>query len=325
MVDTYYKVITEPIDPYSKRIEMNAKLYLTTLIVLISLLFFGCNQTDKPIRLATYTYATNDRVENLKPLSHELENRLQRSVKTTSYPDVESFIEGIKSNEVDIGLINTLGYLILSSDNEHMLPVANMHVKEDAIDNYKTVLLTNNDGIKDYSELLEQAEMLSMMFVKEGSTSGNLVPRLFLSAIDIPAPESQFKEVKYGGTHISTFEKLVNKETDLCAIGSNEYYKQIQMDSTLKNRVRLLWVSDEIPLGPVLINKGLSSEEREKVLDLLLNLHVESLDAFESIKSGWSEAKYADKFQLISDEYYNSFREVNGNRTYLNDILKMFE
>ena len=86
-----------------------------------------------------------------------------------------------------------------------------------------------------------------------------------------------------------------------------------------------MWVSDEIPLGPVLINKELSSAEKEIVSNLLLNLHTENLDAFESIKSGWSEAKQADKFQLISDEHYDSFREVNGNRTHLNNILKMFE
>ena len=304
---------------------MKENPHLTLLILFISLLFFGCNPNNKPIRLATYTYATNDRVENLKLLSQELENRLQRSVETTSYPDVESFITGIKSNKVDIALINTLGYLILASDNEHMLPVANMHIKEDAIDNYKTVILTNNDRINDYSALTDEAEMLTMMFVKEGSTSGNLVPRLFLSTINIPSPESKFKEVKYGGNHTSTFEKLVNEEVDLCAIGSNEYYKQIQTDSTLEDRARLLWVSDEIPLGPVLINKRLSSEEKEIVSTLLINLHLENLDAFESIKAGWSEAKQADKFQLISDEYYNSFREVNGNRTHLNDILKMFE
>ncbi len=303
---------------------MKGKLYLTISIFFTGLAFFGCNPNKTPVRLATYTYATNNRVGNLKLLSQELENRLERKVKTTSYPDVESLIEGIKSNNVDIALINTLGYLILSSDNKHMIPLANMHIKKGAVDNYKTVFLTSNDNVKDLSELKERAKTLRIMFVKEGSTSGNLVPRLFLSAMDIPSPESEFKEVKYGGNHTSTFEKLIHRETDLCAIGSSEYYKQIQADSTFKNKVRLLWMSDEIPLGPVLINKAFSSEEKEIVSDLLLNMHTENIDAFESIKLGWSEAKQADMFQLISDEYYNSFREVDGNRTHLDDILQMF-
>ncbi len=304
---------------------MNKKLSLLFLIVIVWLLSVGCKGDKKPIRLATYTYATNDRIENLKLLSEELEDRLQRKVAVTSYPDVESFILGIKSNEVDIALINTLGYLILSSDNEYMLPIANMHIKEDAVDNYKTVLLTNNDSIERYSEIRNEAKNLTIMFVKEGSTSGNLVPRLFLSSIGITSPESQFGEVRYGGNHTLTIEKLAKGETDLGAIGSNEYYKQIQTDSTLREKVRLLWVSDEIPLGPVMVHKELPLEEREIISDVLLNLHIENTDAFESIKSGWSEAGQADKFQLISDEYYDSFREMNGSRTLLNDILEMFE
>lgn len=296
------------------------------LFLTFSILTIGCKPSEQqPIRLATYTYATNDRIENMRLLAVELGRNLKRNVQMKSYPDVEAFIVGIKSNEVDIALINTLGYLILASDNEHMLPIANLHIKKDAVDNYKTVLLTNNDSIHGHTAIKNRAGALKMMFVKEGSTSGNLVPRLFLSSIDIPSPETHFKEVKYGGNHTSTFEKLVIGETDLCAIGSNEYYKQIQADSTLSHKVKVLWISDEIPLGPVLLNKTFSPKERDIISDVFLDLHMENTEAFESLKSGWSEAKQADKFQLISDEYYNSFREVNGNRTSLNNILKMFQ
>jgi phosphate/phosphite/phosphonate ABC transporter binding protein len=297
---------------------------LTILAVCMCLLSVGCKQDLQPIRLATYTYATNDRVTNMTPLAQVLERRLQRKVEMTSYPDVESFIAGIKSNEVDIALINTLGYLILALDNAHMVPVANMHIAEDATDNYKTVFLARGEGVDQLSAITHSADTLTMMFVSEGSTSGNLVPRLFLSAIGIPTPETQFEAVKYGGNHTSTFEKLINGETDLCAIGSNEYYEQLQTDTTLVSQLNVLWISDEIPLGPVLINKALPPEDREMITELLLNLHSGHAEAFESIKAGWSEASPSDRFQLISDEYYNSFREVNGSKTQLEDILKMF-
>lgn len=302
--------------------------YLSNQFFLLNIcltLLIGCNSTQEPLRLATYTYSTNDRIENLKPLAADLESALNRSVQIRSYPDVASFIEGIKSNQVDIALINTLGYLILSLDNKHMIPFTNLQVKEGAIDNYKTVLLTNNEQIKDYTSFSAQADQFTMMFVKEGSTSGNLIPRLFLSAINIPDPESQFKQVKYGGTHASTLEKLIRGETDLCAIGSNEYIAQIERDSTISDTVKLLWESEEIPLGPVLINKSLSANEKTEIANLFLKLHDLQPASFQSIKSGWSEAKHANKFQIITDEYYNSFREINGSSTSLNDILDRFK
>ncbi len=293
--------------------------------MLIGCLLWSCQQQSDPIRLATYTYATNDRIDNMKLLAQELELTLQQKVDRKSYPDVRSFIKAIKSNEVDIALINTLGYLRLASDNAHMIPIANLRVKEDAIDNYKTVILTTNDNITDFAMIGAQAKDLRMMFVKEGSTSGNLIPRLFLSSIGISSPETQFKEVQYGGNHTSTFEKLLQGKTDMCAIGSNEYFQQLQSDSTLKETVNLLWISDEIPLGPVLINKNLSVVDQEAISALILNLHLKNPAALEAVKAGWSEAKQAVKFQSITDEYYDSFREVNGNRTRFTEILKQFE
>lgn len=301
-----------------------ANRYLVVGLVFSSFIHITCTSKMRPLRLATYTYATNDRINNLEPLSRELEKALERPIDIKSYPDAISFIDGIRSNEVDIALINTLGYLLLSLDNEVMEPIAALKVKNGAVDNYKTVLLTSIDSIKELGTLKKSSEELSMMFVAEGSTSGNLMPRLFLSSIGITSPEKQFKEVNYGGNHTSTFEKMLQGQADICAIGSNEYFEQIKRDSTLLEAHNLLWVSEEIPLGPVLLNHSFTDEERETIIDLFLSLHLKNNSALESVKKGWSEAKQTERFYPISDSYYNDFREINGNKTDLIEILNLF-
>ncbi|MBS9462161.1 phosphate/phosphite/phosphonate ABC transporter substrate-binding protein [Flagellimonas sp. 389] len=304
-------------------------IIINKLLVLLPILFLffqvGCTDNDEPLRLATYTYSTNNRINNLTPLSKELEKVLKRPVHIQSYPDVASFIDGIKSNEVDIGLINTLGYLLLSLDNTTMEPIATLKVKDEAIDNYKTVLLAKNDIIEDLDALKANANKLTMMFVAEGSTSGNLVPRLFLSSLGITSPENQFKAVTYGGDHTATFKKLIEGETDICAIGSNEYFKQTHADSTLLNSHKLMWTSEEIPLGPVLLNNSFTDLEKETITNLFLNLDVNNSAVLEAIKEGWSEAKQAEKFHSILGSYYDDFRMINGNKTELNDILELFQ
>jgi len=304
--------------------KINNNITVVLLATLIGVFHTGCKNDKQPLRLATYTYSTNDRIDNLKPLSQELEKALNRPVHIKSYPDVASFIEGIKSDAVDVGLINTLGYLLLSLNNKNMEPVATLKVKKEAVDNYKTILLTNNDSINDLNTLKDNSSKLSIMFVSEGSTSGNLVPRLLLSSLGIKSPESQFKEVKYGGNHTSTFRKLINGESDIGAIGSNEYFNQIQADSTFLSLSKLLWVSEEIPLGPVLLNNSLTESEKEKITSLILNLHKNNLTVLQSIKEGWSEAQQAEKFYPITDSYYDNFRKVNGNNTDLSNILDFF-
>ena len=304
--------------------KINKNTILVLLTILISILQAGCKDNIQPLTLATYTYSTNNRINNLKPLSKELEGVLKRPVLIKSYPDVAYFIEGIKSDEVDVGLINTLGYLLLSLDNKNMKPVATLKGEKNTLDNYKTVLLTNTDSINNLNALRNNSNSLSIMFVAKGSTSGNLVPRLLLSSIGIKSPENQFRDVKYGGNHTSTFSKLIEGKSDICAIGSNEYFKQIQADSTLLNFSKLLWVSEEIPLGPVLLNNSLTESDKENITNLFLNLHKENFTALQSIKEGWSEAKQAERFYPIADSYYDNFRMVNGNTTDLSNILDLF-
>ena len=304
---------------------MNRTRIIIGLLINISLFQTGCKKSAETLRVATYTYATNDRIENLRPLSKKLEELLERQVETISYPDVTSFVKGIESNDVDVALINTLGYLEVSLSANTKAPIAALKVKKNAVDNYKTVLLTNNAGVKDLTTLKNKADSLSILFVNKGSTSGNLVPRLLLSSIGIKSPEAKFKTVKYGGNHTSTFNKLLKKETDVCAIGSNEYYKQIKDNNALLEQTKVLWISEEIPLGPVLINNELSAREKKKITNLLLNLHEENTAVLESIKEGWSEAKQADRFHPVTDSYNDDFRKINKNSTDLSDILELLK
>ncbi len=282
-------------------------------------------QTQEPLVLATYTYADNTRVANLQPLSDNYSAILGRSVETVSYPDVMSLMDGIKKGEVDIAFINSFGYLLLEPENHGMRPVAALNVGKDVKDNYKTVLLASRaSGIKTLDTLKKNAHALRLMLVNQGSTSGNLVPRLFLSALDLRTPESQFKSVRYGGNHTATFEKLLRGETDLCALGSNEYFKQVQNDATIPDRTHMLWISSEIPLGPVLVKESLSESEKEKITQVLLNLHQSDPNILDSIKRGWSEAQGSERFVPFAESHYDNFRNFNGNPADLTNILKFF-
>ncbi|TAI46916.1 phosphate/phosphite/phosphonate ABC transporter substrate-binding protein [Flagellimonas allohymeniacidonis] len=301
------------------------KLHSVKLLTLLFLVLcsYRC-QKKEPLILATYTYSTNDRIDNLLPLSKDLEKQLNRKVEVRSYPDVPSFIRGIKAKEVDIALINTLGYLILSTDNDVMHPIATLKVTENAVDNYKSVLLGNTDSITDLKDLVGQVENLRMTFVAQGSTSGNLMPRLLLSSLGIKNPEADFESVSYGGDHTKTFNKLLSNETDIAAIGSSEFYKQIASKPGADS-LKVLWLSDEIPLGPVLLNNDLADTDREKISKVFLTLHQKAPHSLEAVKNGWSEAKQTDRFYQIDDGYYQNFRTLKGNSTDLPNILKSFE
>src|SRR5690606_35900401 len=156
------------------------------------------------------------------------------------------------------------------------------------------------------------------------STSGNLVPRMYLNSLGLNDPEKQFKKTAYGKTHAQTFQQVAKGEVDVAAFGSNEYRKAIAADSMLRGQVNVLWESEEIALGPVLLKKSLPGGLKKKITKELLALHKRRPVALESIKKGWSEAAHSERFIRVNDRHYDAFRNLMGDREALRFLLERF-
>lgn len=295
---------------------------------LILLLFAAFPAFSQPatLILATYTYADNNRLANIQPLADHLSKQLGAPVATRSYPTVQAFLADLKAGKVDIALINTFGYLLMATErNNPMETLAAMEVAPTTRDNYKTMLVAHPSvAIGNAAQLREKAKAYRFLFVAEGSTSGNLVPRMYLSSIGIADPEGAFKQVGYGGNHTTTLAEVVAGRADLGAFGSEEYHKLLARDPAAQDKVKVLWLSDEITLGPLLVRKELPARLREKLKTVLLNLHETQPEAFNAVKAGWSEAKGAVRYRPVDDSYYDSFRNLMGNQAALISILNQF-
>lgn len=298
------------------------KQFFTFLLVCVTSMLQG----QQALRLATYQYADNDRIKNITPLAGYLQQQCGYTVTVKSYPTVHAFIEAIRNNETDIALINTFGYLLLeASDKKYsMYPALTLSVQEDARDNYKTCLVAvATSPITTLQQIQQYASSTRMMLVAPGSTSGNLVPRLALSSAGIPDADKQFASMEYGKTHIGALQGLLKGDADLAAMGYTEYMK-LQKDTAAQRLLRLVWLSPEIPLGPVLIHTQLSRSVQQQIVAALLHIHQDNATALESLKAGWSEAKQATHYIRIKGSYYNTFKKILGKQQDLQRILTQF-
>ena len=279
------------------------------------------------IRIATYQYADNNRIKNIQPFADHLKSKYGYETSVKSYPTVHAFIDAIQKNEVDIAFINSFGYLLLEASGKQypMHPVAALEVKADAKDNYKTTLVISpNAKAKKLADLKTLAPTLRLALVSKGSTSGNLVPRLALSAAGIKQPEKSFRSFEYTQTHAAAIEAVLNGKADVAAMGNNEYDKYLLLDSNNKKKLKLLWLSPEIPLGPVLFNNRFGSAVGGELQKAILELQVQNNAALEAIKAGWSEAKQTTHFTIIDDTHYDPLRKLNKNPEEFKRILKEF-
>ncbi|HEY1022388.1 MAG TPA: phosphate/phosphite/phosphonate ABC transporter substrate-binding protein [Flavisolibacter sp.] len=290
---------------------------------LLIVLFFTKASMAQPLRMAVYQYADNSRTQNLQPLALHLEKRLAIPVTVRSYPTVHALIKGMQNKEVDVAFISTFGYLLLQAGNANhpMVPVTAL-VAPNPDNNYRTAIVSRRDAALSYLEDLHtQGTAKRMVFVATGSTSGNLVPRLMMNGVGIRDADTHFSSVTYSGTHAQALQTLLSGSADVAAMGSTEWEK---LDTVQKKDLKLLELSAEIPLGPVLLTNELAPRIRDQVTAELLSLHQSNAPALEAIKAAWSEARQATHFVAITEDYYRPFLSRLGTTEAVEAILKKF-
>ncbi|MFD2203232.1 phosphate/phosphite/phosphonate ABC transporter substrate-binding protein [Shivajiella indica] len=270
------------------------------------LIFIGLafSKEQEKLILGTYTYQTNDRLENLRPFSKLAEENFdgQYNVETKSFSSVEELITAMIQNEVDIVFISTAGFLkYIEEGNAYDIAAALVFDDEKASSYRSVIAASRKSGIKDWEFIRNNSQNLRLSLVSENSTSGYLYPLQQLAKQGLIPIEEKFREVEFSKSHKNSLESILTGDSDLAAFGSND------LDDSTQDLIQIIWMSDAIPLGPVLVNKNLDPMIALKVEQLLKGIHLQHPQILESIKSGWVEAQNASRFEKVTMEYYLNF------------------
>ena len=280
-------------------------------------------QKSDTLVFATYRYAENNRIKNIQPFAAYFGKIAGIPVTVRSYNTVHELVSGMKAGEADVVFINTFGYLLLREQSRDYSIAAALRIPDATQSTYQTAIVSSlQSGLRSLTDLSTKPGKFSMLFVNPGSTSGNLVPRLKFSELGVVDPEKFFTSVGYTKNHALTLKSIIEGKADLGAFGSEEYHRALAADSTIRNKVNLLWESSPIPLGPVLLKKTLPASVVKKLENCLMSLHENNSAAFDAIKSGWTEAIPANRFQPVDDSYYNAL--LQGNKERGMGIIRQF-
>lgn len=256
---------------------------------------------DKEIRIATYTYHTNDRLENLLPFEKLLATRYGAKIETRSYATVEQLITAMEKKEVDIVFISTAGYLAyIRQANDYQI-AGTLVIDQPSESSYKAIIAASKkSGVQNWNDLAERSRNLKFALVSENSTSGYLFPFLRLQQEQLTPLQDHFEKVTFTKDHSKSLAAILSGEYDIAAFGQNDLWGIPEVE----NLINILWVSPEIPLGPVLVRNELDPAFSREIEELLLQLHHDHPVVFEAIKAGWIEAQNATHFQKVSNSYY---------------------
>jgi phosphonate transport system substrate-binding protein len=271
---------------------------------------------------ATYTYSTNNRLQNIQPLVEYLSRESGLKFRAASYPTVQSLINAIKNDSVDFAMINTSGYLVLQRNYPGLAtPLVNLDMGNESSTNYGGCLIANKQsGILSIQDILKTETKLPFALVSSSSTSGNLMPRLILNSHNISDPETKFN-VYYAGTHKKVVEEVVSGKAAIGGCGCSE------IDSARKNMdfdSKAIVVSqfNNIPLGPVMYNTKLNETTTKTIFRLLVVLHENDKTVFQKFCDGWTEFRQAKKFRFVRDKDYDEFRNMFGSNKALWKLIE---
>lgn len=299
--------------------------YAFTLIVIFAhaantLAQNSLTSTQKLV-IATYQYADNTRIKNITPFANYVTALTGITTEVKSFPTVHELLRSMEQEEVDVVFMNTFGYLMLTEKTSAYETGAVLNIPEREQNAYKSVIaIGKNIRENTLEQIIHNASDFNLVLVSPGSTSGNLVPRLKLASLQPGYPERFFLEVQYTNNHQLAMERALQGEAVVSAFGSSEYYK-LGADTV---RLKKLWESPSIPLGPVVFRKKLPGSLRDELQRSLLTLHAMNPDVLEAIKAGWTEAKPADKFTLVAGGHYESLMRLSNNREVAIMIIRNF-
>jgi phosphonate transport system substrate-binding protein len=299
-------------------------MFLSVKISLALLFFIAVTATAQPLRIATYQYSTNSRVQNLEPLAAYLAEQTGRPTEVKTYLNVPLLTEAIQKGEVDLAFINTFGFLLLETGTTSypMKAVAALWAPDAAKDSYKTLIVAKRASRFDqWQQLSSNARNLKLSLVFPSSTSGNLVPRLAFNSIGIANADSSFHSVTYAGTHRAALQHLLQDSADIACMGSAEWDRLSEKE---RGALEIIWTSPDIPLGPALVADGLSAGLQAQIRALLLTLPKENPLVFHALKSAWTEGNAAVDFVPVTANYYEPFLQKFGSKESVHRIIDQF-
>lgn len=138
---------------------------------------------------------------------------------------------------------------------------------------YQSAVVTAADsGLRSIEDLRARAGEIDFAFVDPASTSGHLIPRAFLEAQGID-PESDFKQLIFTMSHLNSVMTIRSGKVQAGAISLSTVNRMIEQNRLDPNALRILWTSDPIPTGPVMVRKDLPEGTKQGIQAAYLALN----------------------------------------------------
>lgn len=206
---------------------------------------------------------TLDSRNHWAPLLADLERALSRPITMFSANSYGALMRAIARDEVDLAFLS--GRMALEAVMQHGMRVVAQVTRRDGLPGYRAILLTRSTGPRStLEELLADPGSWRLARGEKYSMSGFIVPQL-----EFFAPHGIAMETRFAGEIVGTHQRIAlavaNGEADLATSNTADFERFTLQFPAEASRLHVIWASDLIPHGQIVIRSSLAPQLRAAV------------------------------------------------------------
>jgi len=269
------------------------------LIVLLVLFTGNLNAETKTYKMVFVPASEKGDESDYKSLISITEKLTGFKIDTIKVTDYNAAVEAMRAGRAHIAWYGGKTYVKAAEIAQAEAFAAGVRPGEKDAGYYTYFVVKKDSNIKTFKDV--KGKILSLNSI--GSTSGDLIPQVELSKIDLSIKnKDHFKNVFYAGSHDACLLAVLNNQSDVCGMSSRNFEARLE-DGTIKlSDVRIIHKSDRVPPPPLAFSKLIPKEDRIKIKEAVLDAHNHG----EIAGYGGKMSHYME----VKDSDYNVLREV---------------
>ena len=270
------------------------------ILVFLLVLFTGSlNAETKTYKMVFVPASEKGDESDYKSLISITEKLTGFKIDTIKVTDYNAAVEAMRAGRAHIAWYGGKTYVKAAEIAQAEAFAAGVRPGEKDAGYYTYFVVKKDSNIKTFKDV--KGKILSLNSI--GSTSGDLIPQVELSKIDLSIKnKDHFKNVFYAGSHDACLLAVLNNQSDVCGMSSRNFEARLE-DGTIKlNDVRIIHKSDRVPPPPLAYSKLIPKEDRIKIKEAVLDAHNHG----EIAGYGGKMSHYME----VNDSDYNVLREV---------------
>jgi phosphonate transport system substrate-binding protein len=271
-----------------------------TLIILFLVLFAGnLNAATSTYKMVFVPASEKGDESDYTALISIIEKLTGLKIETIKVTDYNAAVEAMRAGRSHIAWYGGKTYVKAAEIANAEAFAAGVRPGEKDAGYYTYFVVKKDSELKKFADV--RGKILSLNTI--GSTSGDLIPQVELSKINLSIKnKDHFENVFYAGSHDACLLAVLNNQSDICGMSSRNFEARLE-DGTIKTEdIRIIHKSDRVPPPPLAYSKMIPKDDREKIKKAVLEAHNHGeIGGYGGKMSHYMEVKDSD---------YNVLREV---------------